>query len=191
MQISPLGPTKRITGSVYESGNIARFDEPPYWRAFVRGKEHRSSKPAEPSRAYIVFATADEAGHFHRRFHRHVFGKNGVSSRAMVELALFQGAPAPRLVDPLEGTIDQAADFRRFLGLEAPPLPPQPPAMSYAAAAGADAATDSGVTPLIRYLRELKGARGGAAARGKGTRARPHAPATPKTPTPKKQRRPQ
>ncbi|KAJ2701292.1 hypothetical protein H4R19_005420, partial [Coemansia spiralis] len=190
--ISPLGPTKHSVGSAYESANIARLDEQPYWRRFVRGKKHRSSKAAEPSRAYIVFATADEASHFHRRFHGHVFGKDGVNTRAVVELALFQAAPSDAPPDPLESTIDQDAGFRRFLGLDPPP--PQPAAagpavaaMSYAvAAAGADSGSD--VTPLIRYLREIKGVR---ATRGKGTQARPATPKapTPKAPTPKKQRK--
>ncbi|KAJ1729296.1 hypothetical protein LPJ61_003597, partial [Coemansia biformis] len=202
--ISPHGPTRRCAASVYESANIARLDSKPYWRRFVPGKQHRSKKPLEPSRAYIMFASPGEADHFYQRFHSHMFGKDGVNTRAVVELALFQGVPQEAQPDPLEGTIDADVDFRRFLGMDVAQQPAlaaagdRVPAMSYAAAAGAG---DDDVTPLIRHLRELKGTQGASAARGKGVQtqtapaspartAKPNSPRAPKAAALKKQRRP-
>ncbi|KAJ2777881.1 Regulator of nonsense transcripts 3B [Coemansia javaensis] len=156
--VSPLGPVKAVAVDVYESAATARLDAAPYWRQFVPGKQHRSRKPVEPSRAYILFATAAEAEHFHKGFHGHVFGKDGVNMRAVVELAAFQGVPSEAPPDPLAGTIDDDPDFCRFLGADDAAVPAAletPRAASYAAAAGAE-----DTTPLIRYLREMKGTPG-------------------------------
>ncbi|KAJ2214481.1 hypothetical protein EV179_003024 [Coemansia sp. RSA 487] len=117
---SSLAETNLATVDVYESENLARLDSQPYWRQYSPGKKHRSkAKPDDPSRAYILFAEPAEADHFYQRFHGHAFGKNGVVSRAIVELALAQhvpwSLPAPVPTnDPLEGTIDTDPHFAAF-----------------------------------------------------------------------------
>ncbi|KAJ2079122.1 hypothetical protein H4R24_004000 [Coemansia sp. RSA 988] len=153
--IATEGATTAVPQSYYESENLARLDCAPYWRRFVAGKQHANkAKPAEPSRAYIAFASEAEAGHFYRRFHGHVFGREGgVQWRARVEQAAFQSLPAEEhaVTDPLEGTIDADPDFMAFLD----PLVQQKP-QPHASYAAAVSGPDEKVTPLIRYLRELK-----------------------------------
>ncbi|KAJ1965481.1 hypothetical protein GGI12_000753 [Dipsacomyces acuminosporus] len=183
--VSPLAATRAELVAVYESKNLSRLDSEPYWRQYVPGKIHRSkSKPVQPSRAYILFATTEEVDHFFRHYHGHVFSKNNVITRAAVELAPFQYVPhlLDAESDNVEGTIDQDPDFLAFLN-------PKPPAsngdqqaedtsakpalshVSYAAAvsvksgasdnasSSANASTGAkpaATTPLINYLRVLK-----------------------------------
>ncbi|KAJ1947031.1 hypothetical protein EC988_005465, partial [Linderina pennispora] len=114
----PLAPTKTMQVDVYESKNISRLDSEPYWRQYVPGKVHRSkSKPPTASRAYILFASIDEVTHFHQRYHGHVFCKNNVVSRALVELAMSQEIPRDYTPakDAIEGTIEDDPDFQAFL----------------------------------------------------------------------------
>ncbi|KAJ2057916.1 hypothetical protein GGI17_005365 [Coemansia sp. S146] len=183
-----LGATTTVMVDVYESGNLSRLDSEPYWRAFVPGKQHQSrAKPADPSRAYILFATPAEVDHFYRHYHGHVFSKNGTVSRAAVELATFQHVPWSAGIsagDMLSGTIDEDPDFIAFLAMD-PNASADATAgdgvaasgtkplshVSYAAAASSS--TNGGsegdakgaketTTPLINYLRELKSKASGA-----------------------------
>ncbi|KAJ2657050.1 hypothetical protein IW148_005366 [Coemansia sp. RSA 1199] len=160
ISISPHAATTMGTICVYESANLARLDSRPYWRQFVAGKQYQSrAKAAEPSRAYIVFATASEAREFHRGYHGHTFTKNGVQMRARVEQAMFQCVAVVDTVDPLEGSIDDDPAFRAFLDPANEHVVREVPARaSYATATAADAA-EEGVTPLIQYLRKLKAKR--------------------------------
>ncbi|KAJ2642168.1 hypothetical protein GGF44_001795, partial [Coemansia sp. RSA 1694] len=194
---SSKGTTTMAMVDVYESRNLDRLDSKPYWRAFVPGKQHQSkAKPADPSRAYILFATPEEVDHFYKRYHGHVFSKNGAVSRAVVELAAFQHVPwsvGASAGDILSGTIDDDPGFIAFLAMDhnsiddgvkdeatttaegARPLSH----VSYAAAASSSAnarseedargsAAAETTTPLINYLRELKGM-----SAGKRSAARP------------------
>ncbi|KAJ2451387.1 hypothetical protein GGF42_004266 [Coemansia sp. RSA 2424] len=182
---SSKGTTTMAMVDVYESRNLDRLDSKPYWRAFVPGKQHQSkAKPTNPSRAYILFATREEVDHFYKRYHGHVFSKNGAVSRAVVELAAFQHVPwsvGASTVDRLSGTIDDDPDFIAFLAMdpnsiddgakdEATTAEGGRPLshVSYAAAASSSAnarsegdargsAAAETTTPLINYLRELKG----------------------------------
>ncbi|KAJ2744399.1 hypothetical protein GGI20_003004 [Coemansia sp. BCRC 34301] len=180
---SSKGATTTTMFDVYESQNLVRLDSEPYWRAFVPGKQHRSkAKPADPARAYILFATPAEVDHFYKNYHGHVFSKNGVVSRAAVELAAFQHVPwsvvSASTSDMLSGTIDEDPDFIAFLAMDpnaaddgvkgdaatAEGVKPLSH-MSYAAAASSSSANAKSegdtaaetTTPLINYLRELKG----------------------------------
>ncbi|KAJ2140346.1 hypothetical protein IWW43_005766 [Coemansia sp. RSA 1935] len=157
--ISPHAATTTGTMCVYESANVSRLDTRPYWRQFVAGKQYQSrAKAAEPSRAYIVFATASEAREFHQKYHGHMFTKNGMQSRARVEQAMFQCMAVTDAVDPLEGSIDDDPAFRAFLDPTHEHEKREVPArVSYATATAADAGED--VTPLIQYLRKLKAKR--------------------------------
>ncbi|KAJ1947086.1 hypothetical protein FBU59_001918, partial [Linderina macrospora] len=113
-----LAPTRTVQIDVYQSRNICRLDSAPYWRQYVPGKVHKSkSKPPTASRAYILFDTADEVTYFHQRYHGHVFCKNNVVSRALVELAMSQEIPRDftPTTDATEGTIDDDPDFQAFL----------------------------------------------------------------------------
>ncbi|KAJ2357164.1 hypothetical protein GGF43_001629 [Coemansia sp. RSA 2618] len=160
----PHAATKVVAVDVYESANLARLDGRPYWRQYVAGKQHRSrAKPTEPSRAYIVFATAEEARRFYQAYHGHVFSKNDVQTRAQVEMAAFQyvaraGGSGGAWRDPLEGTIDGDPAFQEFLNPQAAGDKRALAHASYAAAATAssDASGPAGETPLIQYLRKLK-----------------------------------
>ncbi|KAJ2392659.1 hypothetical protein H4S02_000663 [Coemansia sp. RSA 2611] len=170
--ISPRAPTKLRTVDVYDSPNLARLDDRPYWRQFVPGKQHRSkAKSPVPSRAYIVFAAPAEAEHFYRRYHGHTFSKNGAQTRAVVEMAPLQsvGWLVNADEDPLEATIDSDPDFQAFLALQASTEDGSGAARngkasshtSYAAAAASPSETggsapEATATPLIKYLRELK-----------------------------------
>ncbi|KAJ2696890.1 hypothetical protein H4218_004308 [Coemansia sp. IMI 209128] len=182
-----LGATMTTMVDVYESGNLSRLDSEPYWRAFIPGKQHQSrAKPADPSRAFILFATPAEVDHFYRHYHGHVFSKNGSISRAVVELAAFQHVPwsiGTSAGDMLSGTIDEDPDFIAFLATDADALAGAKATagdgvaaagakplshVSYAAAASSSS-TNGGpegaketTTPLINYLRELKGKSSGA-----------------------------
>ncbi|KAJ2823248.1 hypothetical protein FBU31_004348 [Coemansia sp. 'formosensis'] len=181
-----LGATTTAMVDVYESDNLARLDSEPYWRAFVPGKQHQSrAKPADPARAYILFATPAEVDHFYRHYHGHAFSKNGTLSRAAVELSAFQHVPwsaGTSAGDMLSGTIDEDPDFIAFLavdpnaiadleatagdGVAAAGVKPLAH-VSYAAAASVTSANGVSdgdakdaketTTPLIDYLRELKG----------------------------------
>ncbi|KAI8320973.1 hypothetical protein GQ54DRAFT_312208 [Martensiomyces pterosporus] len=116
--VSPLGPTKTALVDVYESANLAKLDSEPYWRQYIPGKIHKSkAKPASPSRAYILFETAVEVDHFYRNYHGHVFSKNNITTRAVVELAAYQYVPCSFEAgeDNVEGTIDDDPDFIAFL----------------------------------------------------------------------------
>ncbi|KAJ2574320.1 hypothetical protein GGH19_003911 [Coemansia sp. RSA 1807] len=157
--ISLHAATTTGTMCVYESANVSRLDTRPYWRQFVAGKQYQSrAKAAEPSRAYIVFATASEAREFHQKYHGHTFTKNGMQSRARVEQAMFQCMAVTDAVDPLEGSIDDDPAFRAFLDPTHEHEKREVPArVSYATATAADAGED--VTPLIQYLRKLKAKR--------------------------------
>ncbi|KAJ2018506.1 hypothetical protein GGI14_002249 [Coemansia sp. S680] len=176
-----LGATTTVMVDVYESDNLSRLDSEPYWRAFVPGKQHQSrAKPADPSRAYILFATPAEVDHFYRHYHGHVFSKNGNVSRAAVELAAFQHVPWSAGIsagDMLSGTIDDDPDFIAFLTMDPNAIADATAGdsvavagikplshVSYAAAASASNGGSEGdakgaketTTPLINYLRELK-----------------------------------
>ncbi|KAJ2488578.1 hypothetical protein IWW37_004687 [Coemansia sp. RSA 2050] len=182
-----LGATTTTMVDVYESGNLSRLDSEPYWRAFIPGKQHQSrAKPADPSRAYILFAMPAEVDHFYRHYHGHAFSKNGSVSRAVVELAAFQHAPwsiGTSAGDMLSGTIDEDPDFIAFLATDTDALADAKATagdgvvaagtkplshVSYAAAAlsssinGGPEGAKEVTTPLISYLRELKGKSSGA-----------------------------
>ncbi|KAJ1992683.1 hypothetical protein GGI25_002016 [Coemansia spiralis] len=179
---SPLGRTKPVLIDVYESENLARLDSRPRWRQFVRGKQHRSkAKPDDPSRAYILFADAQEAEHFYRGYHGHAFGRNGAVCRALVEVAAFQHVPwtlPDAQDDALENTIDQDPHFIAFLkaavdggGSEDAEKPPV--YISYAQAASVGRESKPGATPLIDHLRKIKGRPGnsrGEAAKSKAAK---------------------
>ncbi|PIA17244.1 hypothetical protein COEREDRAFT_91957 [Coemansia reversa NRRL 1564] len=170
--IATKGATTEVMQSFYESKNLARLDSEPYWRRFVPGKQHASkAKPVEPSCAYIAFASDAEAGHFYRKFHGHVFGRvGGVQWRARVELAKFQSLfiEEHMVSDPLNGTIDSDPDFMAFLDPRVQEKPPQQ--VSYAAAVGG---SDKKVTPLIRYLRELKAKKNLSQSKAAGKKVKP------------------
>ncbi|KAJ2611347.1 hypothetical protein H4S08_003202 [Coemansia sp. RSA 1365] len=172
--IATEGATTEVMQSFYESKNLARLDSEPYWRRFVPGKQHTGkAKPVEPSCAYIAFASDAEAGHFHRKFHGHVFGRaGGMQWRARVELAAFQSLSIEEHVvsDPLNGTIDSDPDFMAFLDPRVQEKPPQQ--ASYAAAVGG---SEEKVTPLIRYLRELKAKKNLSQSKAAGKKAKPPA----------------
>ncbi|KAJ2795470.1 hypothetical protein H4R20_005867 [Coemansia guatemalensis] len=173
--IATEGATTAVPQSFYESENLARLDCAPYWRRFVAGKQHASkAKPVEPSCAYIAFASDAEAGHFYRRFHGHVFGREGgVQWRARVELTAFQSLPVGEhaVPDPLEDTIDADPDFMAFLDPRVQQKPPQH--ASYAAAVGG---SEEKVTPLIKYLRELKAKKNLPQSKAAGKKAKPAPP---------------
>ncbi|KAJ2555958.1 hypothetical protein EV175_002146 [Coemansia sp. RSA 1933] len=121
-RVLPVADTQNVSVEVYESENLSRLDEQPYWRQFVCGKQHKSkTKSDDPSRAYILFAETEEAAHFYRHFHGHAFGKNGSVHRAIVELAPFQhvawSLTSTTTTDQcsLEGTIEKDAHFVAFL----------------------------------------------------------------------------
>ncbi|KAJ2906237.1 hypothetical protein GGI21_004067, partial [Coemansia aciculifera] len=145
---SSLGATITATVDVYESPNLDRLDKEPYWRKFVPGKQHQSkAKPADPSRAYILFETPAEVDHFYRHYHGHVFSKSGAVSRAAVELAAFQHVPwsVGAIVDDVRaGTIDEDPHFIAFLAMDIAG------GAAPAAAEGEAAATaaEGGVKPL-------------------------------------------
>ncbi|KAJ2887271.1 hypothetical protein H4R27_000068 [Coemansia aciculifera] len=208
-----LGATTTVMVDVYESGNLSRLDSEPYWRAFVPGKQHQSrAKPADPSRAYILFATPAEVDHFYRHYHGHIFSKNGTVSRAAVELAAFQHVPWSVGIsagDMLSGTIDEDPDFIAFLAMDPNAIADATAGDGVAAAgtkplshvsyaAAASSSTNGGsegdakgaketTTPLINYLRELKSKASGArSANRSAAHGKPAATATSspaKTPT--------
>ncbi|KAJ2393544.1 hypothetical protein GGI05_002395, partial [Coemansia sp. RSA 2603] len=111
-----LAPTVATTIDIYRSPTVDLLDQPPYWRQYIRGKQHRTrGKPNDPSRAYIHFATTEEVDYFYRRYHGHVFSKNNVISRAVVELAPWQQVERGPGVDPLAGTLGDDPEFLAFL----------------------------------------------------------------------------
>ncbi|KAJ2448059.1 hypothetical protein EV183_005614 [Coemansia sp. RSA 2336] len=165
--VMPLAPTTMAETSVYHSPNLEKLDSKPYWRQFVPGKQHKS-KAKSLSRAYIVFAAPSEAEHFYRKYHGHVFSKNGTQTRAIVELAPFQSVAwlySPEK-DPLQGTFESDPAFQAFMTQQfAPQAATDSPSNgdtvnpheSYAAAAAKPSDTTEFVaTPLIKYLHEVK-----------------------------------
>ncbi|KAJ2851157.1 hypothetical protein IWW36_001295 [Coemansia brasiliensis] len=166
----PLAPTTMAETSIYRSANLEKLDSKPYWRQFIPGKQHKS-KAKSLSRAYIVFAAPSEAEHFYRKYHGHVFSKNGTQTRAIVELAPFQSVAwlfSPER-DPLEGTFENDPSFKAFMtqqfASQAADNPGNEGARdsheSYAAAAAKPSDTSASgsefvATPLIKYLHEVK-----------------------------------
>ncbi|KAJ1866188.1 hypothetical protein LPJ78_002010 [Coemansia sp. RSA 989] len=167
--VMALAPTTMTETSVYKSPNLERLDSKPYWRQYVPGKQHKS-KAKSLSRAYIVFAAPSEAEHFYRKYHGHVFSKNGTQTRAIVELAPFQSVAwlySPEK-DPLQGTFESDPAFKefatqQFVSQVATGSPSngdaENPHKSYAAAAAKPSDTSASefvATPLIKYLHEVK-----------------------------------
>ncbi|EDQ85824.1 uncharacterized protein MONBRDRAFT_38659 [Monosiga brevicollis MX1] len=68
------------------------------------------------ARAYVKFNNRDAMLHFARGFDGHLFkGQDGSEHRARVECAPFADVPPKKAPDPLQGTIEDDPDYKRFL----------------------------------------------------------------------------
>lgn len=130
--------------------SIASWHKVMDWSDYVPGiLADGRDKSDVYSRAYVKFRKHIDLQDFIKRYQGHVFiSADGKEYRAQVEIALYQRIPKPpgKAKDPLNGTLEEDAEYKAFLeSLKAPPAPPKE-----------ENPLVPKVTPLIEFLRAQK-----------------------------------